>query len=127
MFTIFPSLLTYRLLGPTILRITLGIIFAHAGWHKTRASQSPEISPKLLKVIRVVGWIEILIAISMIAGIWTQIGALAVIILSVYFSYIKTKGQNPTGYPVAFNFLLIAIALSLLVSGAGKLAFDLPL
>ena len=55
-----------------------------------------------------------------LAGFLTQIGTAVLLLLSAYLAYAK-RGQTPI-------FLsLFAIALSLLFSGAGAFAFDLPL
>ena len=43
MLSIFPALLTYRLVAPLILRLTLGVIFANFGWTKLRRQKSEKV------------------------------------------------------------------------------------
>ena len=79
-------------------------------------------SPNIVHGIKkghVLGAIACVGAASVILGIFTQGGVLVLALLSTYCA---KKSENKVVYA-----LLFAMALSLLFSGAGFLAFDLPL
>lgn len=70
---------------------------------------------------------EILIACSILLGAYTQIGALLLIILSTKMLVLKKYWSHPTLPDRLTYVLLIGCGLSLLITGAGVLAFDLPI
>lgn len=66
-----------------------------------------------------------LIGLSIFVGFGLQIGALALSLL-LAASLVTSKVPLPFGATKKETFLLLIIALSLLLSGAGPFAFDLP-
>lgn len=134
MLNTFPILLAFGLLAPFILRMALGFIFINFGYskitrqkaEKTILFESIGLRPGVYYVW-IIGLLEIVIGVLLVAGLFTQIAALlAMLILVAAMRLKKTNGgsfESTTGY----LFLCFIIALSLIFSGAGFLAFDLPL
>jgi uncharacterized membrane protein YphA (DoxX/SURF4 family) len=121
MLSIFPSLLSYEGLAPLIIRFILGITLLHFGYLKTidkgRSSGSNT---------RVYGVLEIATAVFLIIGLYTQLAALINIIILLIKTGNKIADNKFLTDGINYYILLLAMALSLLFSGAGFLAFDLP-
>jgi uncharacterized membrane protein YphA (DoxX/SURF4 family) len=121
MLSIFPSLLSYEGLAPLIIRFILGITLLHFGYLKTidkgRSSGSNT---------RVYGVLEIATAVFLIIGLYTQLAALINIIILLIKTGNKIADNKFLTDGINYYLLLLAMALSLLFSGAGFLAFDLP-
>lgn len=130
----FPELLTYALLAPFILRVVAGLIFIDLGVllfkaEKTQwvASLSAVKIPNPKSTVKIFGGIEILGGISLILGFYTQIGALVLALFTFIELYIEYKDPAILKRNLVFYIMLFSITLSLLLSGAGSLAIDLPL
>jgi hypothetical protein len=65
--------------------------------------------------------------ISAATGLYTQIAALAFVILSGIELYTEFTEGNVLRRDIVFYLLVFAISLSLLLSGAGAFAKDIPL
>lgn len=134
MLNTFPDLLTYSLLAPLILRVLAGLIFIDLGillfkGEKERwlASLSALKIPKPKIAIKIFGLIEIVGGAMLILGLYTQISALVLALLVFAEAYIEYKEPIILKRNFVFYVMLLAILLSLLLSGAGAFAFDLPL
>lgn len=125
----FPDLLTFGLFAPFIIRLFLGVYFILWGWSAIRNREEDEKetthAPDSSRMKKIVGFIGILAGLFVVFGFLTQIGALALGILSLYLSRptISALGEKNR----ALYIILFSMALSLLFSGAGFFAFDLPL
>ncbi len=121
MLSLFPSLLTYELLAPFILRLTLGIVLIHWGWKGVKLGRGNE------KHLGLLGIIDTLAGLLLIAGFLTQFAALVSIIIlgSRLIGKVINRAFFTDG--VNYYFILFVIALSLLFTGPGFFAFDLPL
>jgi uncharacterized membrane protein YphA (DoxX/SURF4 family) len=138
MLTIFPSLLWLGLAAPFLLRVTLGLVFLHASYLKLkkekneRAELFQEIGLKPgIVYSQTLGYFEIILGLSLIAGYLTQISALISALLFGIIALIKIFKKPSTmekvGESGEYYLILTVISISLLFSGAGFLAFDLPL
>ncbi len=131
----FPSLLTYSLVAPFILRATLGLILINLGYLKmTKEKARWGIIFEFLGIkahetlaAQVVGLIEIVGGLMLLVGLYTQIAALVFVFLNGIELYIEYKDASLIRRDLVFYILIFVIALSLLFSGAGFYAFDLPL
>ncbi len=132
MLNTFPQLLVYGFFAPTILRAAVACAFFYLAWYhwKKRA----ELSRVKFIVVGSGVWIPILAAIIELAvgvglfvGYYAQIAALLGLLFVFKCSVWRKK--YPQFFPLSqiANILLAAICLSLLLSGAGALAFDVPL
>lgn len=130
----FPDLLVYSTFGPLILRVVLGLIFLDLGVLKLKR-EKPQWTASLealhLKpakaIVTLIGIIEILGAIMLIIGLYTQVAALAFAIITALEFYIEYRDASLLKRNIVFYLLLLAISISLLLTGAGAYAKDIPL
>lgn len=130
----FPELLMYSLLAPFILRVLVGLIFIDLGLLKFRGEKEgwansfetlglrpTELFLPLYALLQIVGGLLLLV------GLWTQVAALAFIIFSGIELYIEWQAGEILKRDIVFYLLIFAISLSLLITGAGAYAIDIPL
>ena len=117
--SIFPELLTYGLLAPFLLRLIVGYLILCLGWTRYKKPYK---------------WTTVLYAVfgvMLIIGLYTQIIAIVSIILlkfDYYVDFYKDRKSTPVPKMVTFLYVMaILILLSLLFTGPGAYAFDLPL
>jgi len=130
----FPELLSYSLMGPFILRVVLGIIIAETGYLKFRSERARwimsfealHLKPANI-LVSILGLIEIIGAIGLILGLYTQIAALVFVIVYGFELYAEYKEEQVLKRDLVFYILMFSIALSLLLTGAGAYAYDIPL
>lgn len=130
----FPDLLTYSLMGPFVLRVVLGLIFLDLGLLKLKSENSRWIASFEALHLRpsryfvsVVGAIDIVGGLMLIAGLWTQIAALVFVVFTGIEIYIEWKDSRILKRDISFYILALTIAFSLLLTGAGAFALDMPL
>ena len=134
MLNTFPDLLTYSQLGPFILRVVLGLIFIDLALLKFKAEkqrwiasfEALHIKPAPV-LVSVFGALQLVGGVMLIVGLYTQVAALAFVILSGMEVYIEFKDARILKRDIVFYVLVLSIALSLLITGAGAYAFDIPL
>ena len=113
--TIFPELLNYSFFAPTFLRLAAGVLILFAGLERRN---------KEYKGLSVV---YIITSILIITGLYTQVAVLAGIVLIKFEYYMARKSGSLTREKTALTIIMIVILLSLLLTGPGAFAFDLPL
>src|SRR3989344_1946131 len=130
----FPELLTYSLLAPFILRLMVGIIFINLGLLIFKGEKDRwQISVSTLNIpnpklaVKIFGGIEIIGGVMLVLGFYTQIAALMLGILVFAQAYVEYKDPAILKRNFVFYSLILAIVISLLFSGAGTFAIDLPL
>lgn len=130
----FPDLLVYSLLAPFILRVVVGLIFVNLGIlafknEKKRwvTSLSTLQIPKPEVAVKILGAIEMIGGFMLLVGAYTQIAALVLGLLTFAEAYVEYKDPTILKRNFVFYSLVLAILLSLLLSGAGAFAIDLPL
>ncbi|NLE07248.1 MAG: DoxX family protein [Parcubacteria group bacterium] len=130
----FPDLLTYSLLAPFILRIVAGFIFINLGFLAFKHEKDHWLSsfsalkiPKPEIALKILGGIEIVGGVMFLLGFYTQIAALVLALLTFAETYIEYKEPDLLKRNLVFYVMLLAIVVSLLFSGAGAFALDLPL
>lgn len=114
MLSTFPELLFLAPLAAFVIRVAAGFYIGLAAYRHV-------LKPRT--ALRILGSIEGLTAILLIAGAYTQIAALvgaATITLSLIIPSCRE-------FPRSTLLLLMVMTLSLVVTGAGPFAFDLPL
>jgi uncharacterized membrane protein YphA (DoxX/SURF4 family) len=130
----FPSLLTYSTLAPFILRLVLAFIVLDLGFLKfgkekfrwIASFEALHLKPADLWV-KAIALIDIVGGLMLLVGLYTQIAALAFVIIFGIELYIEWKDGSILRRDLTFYFLVLAIAISLLLTGAGAFAFDIPL
>lgn len=133
MLSVFPALLTYKLLAPLILRVALGVIFIVHGYPKlfrqfnqtSKFFGSIGLKPAKFWVLAV-GIVEFFGGIALVLGIFTQVAALFIAI-NMLGAIFKVSGKKGFAGGYEFDLILLAAALALLFLGPGILSFDLPL
>ncbi len=114
----FPALFTYVLVAPLILRLVLGVFIISRDYSIFKNTR--DITTKILSGFFVFAGLLIFF------GIYTQVGALLLIALSVgRVVYIKSRLQTITTHQMMLHIFTIAISCSLLFSGAGWFAIDI--
>ena len=130
----FPELLAYSLLAPFILRLALGLIFLDLGVLKLRGERGRWIASFEALYLRPADFfvtlyalIQIVGGLLLIVGLWTQVAALAFVIFSGIELYVEWRAKEIFKRDLFFHLLIFVISLSLLITGAGAYAFDIPL
>jgi uncharacterized membrane protein YphA (DoxX/SURF4 family) len=137
MFNTFPSLLSYGFFAPLIIRVAVAVFFvAHAAAHfRHKKAVASEVAGKfkflshetaVLGVgILILG--ELALAALFFVGAWTQVASLFAVTGLLKLSFFKRALPSYAPFARSTYLLVIVLCLSLLITGAGALAFDLPL
>ncbi|MEK7461651.1 MAG: DoxX family protein [Patescibacteria group bacterium] len=130
----FPELLMYSSVGPLVLRVLLGLIFIDLGFLKFRSEKEAWlVSLETLGLrpadlfLPIYALLQIASGVLLLIGLWTQIAALILVILSGIELYIEWRAREILKRDVVFYLLIFIISLSLLLTGAGAYAIDIPL
>lgn len=118
--SLFPTLLSWGRLAPLLLRLSLGAVLVFWAYRTFKNSAAPAKD-------KAIGIIEFISGILLVIGLWTQAAALVAIVdLAIrLFERITKKAFLTDG--VNYYLILLAIAISLILTGPGLGAFDLPL
>ncbi len=120
--SLFPYLFTFEQAAPFILRIVLGITLAWFGYQKIQQRGESSGSNSILY-----GAVEIIVAIFLIIGLYTQLAAIINIgILLIKLGH-KVRSKQFLTDGINYYILLLAMAVAVTLMGAGWFAFDLPL
>jgi uncharacterized membrane protein YphA (DoxX/SURF4 family) len=130
----FPAILTFSLLAPTLLRITLGIFIIMLGKSKLRKPnkgiagffESLGFRPTAY-YIKVLAIVEIVMGVALFVGFLTQIAALVVAVITFVSLLITIRHPETELEKASLYTLFFMISISLVFTGAGLLAIDLPL
>lgn len=132
MLSVFPQILFLAPLSATLLRIAAALTFAYVIWKQ--AEHREDLARTRFPIVGSGMWIVWLsmfieggIALALFVGIYTQVAALLGAIAAA--KYVLWKKYAPAAVPLTrgTSLLLLVVTLSLLVTGAGAFAFDLPL
>lgn len=119
MLSIFPNLLSYQMFAPLLIRLTLGIILIY--WAYKTLQSHPDTNKKIVSLIEGVA------GLLLIIGLWTQVAALIIAIDLLVRLYKKYQTKSLFSDGINYYFILFVLAIALLFTGAGFVAFDLPL
>jgi len=129
-----PELLTLSFFAPFLLRIAVGLIFLSLGYRhivKERAATAAAVNERWGQLgtffVWYLGIAEIAAGLLILLGLWTQIAAIVGAVIAIKMLFLKKRHAVLARESTLFYGLLLAVCLSLLVSGAGAFAFDLPL
>ena len=133
-FNIFPELFTFSLLAPVLLRAILGLVFLNLGSLKLGRERAGWVSSLNILGIRPAGFFAILLGIAeiiggllLIAGAYTQLVALILAVIAMSELLIEYREESILKRDFVFYLLLTSICISLLLTGAGLYAIDIPL
>ena len=132
MLSLFPQILFLSPLGLSLIRIAAGLtLLSLAYYHGSRIGELSAIRFPIIGRGSWVVWIaalaETILAAALIAGYLTQLAALLAALYML--KHLVWQRRYPQFFPLSHTaaFLLLAITLCILVSGAGAFALDLPL
>lgn len=130
----FPELLMYSSVGPLILRVLLGLIFIDLGFLKFRSEKEAWLASLETLGLRpadlflpIYALLQIAGGVLLLIGLWTQIAALVFVLSSGVELYIEWRAREILKRDVVFYLLVFVTSLSLLLTGAGAYAIDIPL
>ncbi len=131
---VFPELLMRAGMAPFLLRLFIGIVFIHFGLSKISKERLAKI-----EFFEKMGWkpgvvyvwtfgiLEMGTGALLVTGLYTQVAALIVTLILALMLIIKKKHPESLQSELKFYLALFIISLSLLLTGAGAYAIDLPL
>lgn len=130
----FPELLTYTFFAPLVLRLSVGFLLFFAGWHHLVAQRTSIVSAVVSRVgskgaglVWYIGTLEFIVAIGLVAGYLTQIAALIGIGLCLHLFWLARNESPAALFSAGTYFLMVVILATLMVTGAGAMAVDMPL
>ncbi len=127
----FPSLLNFSFFAPTILRITAAVMFIYIGQHllhnrkKVATVFLPVVGKPSERLVTLGGFATILIAFFLFIGFKTQLAALLGLAGALKFAFYLRGYPQLNPLSTSTNLLLAVLCCTLLLTGAGALAFDL--
>jgi uncharacterized membrane protein YphA (DoxX/SURF4 family) len=134
MLNIFPDALTYHQLAPLLLRVILGLLFVNLGYLElAKEAKRWERTFEVLRMAparfwsKALGIVEVLGGLLLIVGLYTQGAALVLALISLAEAYVEQRTPEVIKRGLVFYILLSVISVSLILTGAGFLAFDIPL
>ncbi len=132
MLSLFPQILFLSPLAPTLLRIAAGLIFLSIAW--THWQKQDELGQIDFVLIGRGVWIpifasiiELIIGVGLVLGIYAQLAGLLGALGALKFFIWKRRYGAIIPLSRTASVLLLVICLSLVFTGAGAFAFDLPL
>lgn len=133
-FNIFPELFSLSLIAPLLLRIALSFIFINLGYlklTKEKAGWIGSLNVLNLKpagfLVVLLGSVEIIGGLLLLAGAYTQLVALILGVICLSEMFVEYEEESILKRDVVFYLLLAVICVSLLLTGAGLYAVDVPL
>jgi uncharacterized membrane protein YphA (DoxX/SURF4 family) len=133
MLNIFPDLLSFALLAPFILRLTVGITFMYISFfviYNNRINFFEYYKKHHYPLPIVLTWffgiLNLIVGLFLVVGFLTQVVVLIAIYLLVSL-YLCDQEIKTFEFQKSFYILLGIVCLSLLFLGAGAFAVDIPL
>lgn len=130
----FPDLLNYALLAPFLLRVVLGLVFIDLGVLKFRGEKRRWITTfEALRLrpartfVPLYGALQVAGGVLLLIGLWTQVAALVFALFTFSELYVEWTEGDVLKRDLSFYLFLFVISVSLLLTGAGAFAFDIPL
>lgn len=132
MLTPFPELLVFSFFAPALLRVSAACLFAYLAYAHARHRKT--LGQVRFPILGKAGWIvgsaivlEGAVAVALFAGYYTQVAALVGALIALKHVFWHKNYPAFFLFPRSTSFILIAVLVSLLLTGAGAFAFDLPL
>lgn len=117
MLSLFPELLFLSPFAAFVIRIAVAVVFARSGWSHVQGGHS--------SWVQAVGGILLVLATLIFVGLYTQIAALSSIVVLIILARKEFSESAPIRGTTLF--LMLVLAFSLVLTGPGPFAFDLPL
>ncbi len=114
MLSLFPELLFLAPFSAFLIRVAVAVVLAMIAQRRIRSGESYSVS---------LGAVEAVLALMLLIGLYTQAAALTALVLaivSLFYPAIRTAPRSTLA-------LMAVMLLTLLLTGPGPFAFDLPL
>ena len=122
-----PELLALSFLAPLLLRIIIGAYFLEQFLTIVYTKYFTQENLKIKNTFKYLIGIKTISALALVIGFYTQIAVLILIALTIIDMLMEHKVKKLKNIKLQFYIFILAILLSLLVTGAGFFAIDLPL
>lgn len=133
MFNPFPELFFLQPVAPLIIRVVIGIFLIYIGYLTAfvrREDLQKKFHIEKYPLPNFIPWklgiAEILVGIFLVIGLYTQIVAIVAAYIFLNLAVLDNPKTGIIGYPKGTYLLSALIVLTLVLSGAGSMAFDLP-
>lgn len=133
MLSLFPQLLFLSPVAIALLRIVAALYFFYIAYSVSKRKNAI-ISAQLPLIGHAGEWlvwfsstVTLLIAVMLLVGVYTQVAAIAGTIIALKYVLFVKKYPEIIALPRSTSLLLLAICVALIATGAGAVAFDLPL
>jgi uncharacterized membrane protein YphA (DoxX/SURF4 family) len=133
MLSLFPGLLFLAPLATALVRASAGLMFAFMALRMSLTREHIS-QAKVALIGHIPEWlvwiaaaVTFITGMLLIVGLWTQGAAIVGMLIAIKHGLGVRKYRNILPLSGSAYFLLFVICLSLLFSGAGAFAFDLPL
>ena len=114
MLSLFPQILFLSPFAALAIRLAIAIYLALSAWQHMAHRDT---------LTRTLSVVEVAVAVALLVGAWTQIAALiGFVVVAAGLAYPKMRH-----YPMTTVILMCVMLASLVVTGPGAFAFDLPL
>ncbi len=132
MLNVFPGLLTYGFFAPTLLRIAAAIVLFYLAYnHYTQREHIARTHFPVFGAKTWIAWVaifvDVVVGLGLFFGAWTQVAALLGALIALKYGIWYGKYPSYFVLPRSTAFLLCIVCLSLMLTGAGAMAFDVPL
>lgn len=114
MLALLPEILFLGAFAATLIRTVLAFMFAYNAWHNV---SKPGV------VMRAFALLEVAVAAALFVGAWTQ----AVAIAAALMLALSLMMPQFRAWPRSTIALMLVMSITLIVTGPGAFAFDLPL
>ncbi len=134
MLNIFPELITFVLFAPLLLRVVVGSYFLYWGIEFLKKDRYADCATSLrvewgslgILFIWYLSFFEIIVGAFLITGFLTQAAAIGGMLIAGKLYYLQRTYPSVAKNERATYILIFVVCLSLLLSGAGVLAIDIP-
>ena len=122
-----PELLSYAFLAPLLLRLVIGFYFLEQFSNIVNTKYFNKAEINIGNTFKYLISLKTLAALALIIGFYTQIAVLVLIVLTIVDIYLEQKTSKIKKTKIQFYIFIIAILLTILTTGAGFFAIDMPL
>lgn len=122
----FPQLLFLGFFAPTILRAAVAIVLFYLAYHQwKRRAEISDVRHSAFPTISII--FNVVVGAGLLLGYYTQLAALLAILGFIFGLWMNRRHPKIVILPDSTVVLLIAMCVSVLITGAGAYAMDLPL
>lgn len=114
--SLFPALFTFEIFAPTILRLIVSFFLIKTGWSKYSNTSERWLSLPF-----------VILGVMIFGGLYTQLVSILALVFIKLDWWMRRKTNPLTKDQLMLYWFAGVILLSLMFTGPGMLAFDLPL